>query len=169
VTSTLVLWAIAAALGLLVLRRGRGVLVRAVGDGARRFLVILPRMGVAILLAGFVAAMIPGEPVAAALGPESGLVGILFASVAGGFVPSGPIVSFPLVVVLWKAGAGLPQLVAFLTAWSVFAFHRVLIYESTLMGWRFVALRLVASLVLPVLAGVLALGLERLLDVPVPR
>jgi uncharacterized membrane protein YraQ (UPF0718 family) len=84
-------------------------------------------------------------------------------------VPSGPIVSFPLVVVLWKAGAGLPQLVAFLTAWSVFAFHRVLIYESTLMGWRFVALRLVASLVLPVLAGVLALGLERLLDVPVPR
>jgi uncharacterized membrane protein YraQ (UPF0718 family) len=169
VTSTLVLWAIAAVLGLLVLRRGRGVLVRAVGDGTRRFLVILPRMGFAILLAGFAAAMIPGEPVAAAIGPESGLVGILFASVAGGFVPSGPIVSFPLVVVLWKAGAGLPQLVAFLTAWSVFAFHRVLIYESTLMGWRFVALRLVASLVLPVLAGVLALGLERLLDVPVPR
>jgi uncharacterized membrane protein YraQ (UPF0718 family) len=45
----------------------------------------------------------------------------------------------------------------------------VLIYESTLMGWRFVALRLVASLVLPVLAGILALALERLLDVPVPR
>jgi uncharacterized membrane protein YraQ (UPF0718 family) len=150
VTSTLVLWAIAAALGLLVLRRGRDGLGRAVGDGARRFLVILPRMGVAILLAGFAAVMIPGEPVAAALGPDSGFVGILVASVAGGFVPSGPIVSFP-------------------TAWSVFAFHRVLIYESTLMGWRFVALRLVASLVLPVLAGVLALALERLLDVPVPR
>jgi uncharacterized membrane protein YraQ (UPF0718 family) len=126
-------------------------------------------MGVAILLAGFAAVMIPGEPVAGALGPDSGFVGILVASVAGGFVPSGPIVSFPLVVVLWKAGAGLPQLVAFLTAWSVFAFHRVLIYESTLMGWRFVALRLVASLVLPVLAGILALALERLLDVPVPR
>jgi len=169
VISTLVLWAIVAVLGLVVLRRGRGVLVRAVGDGTRRFLVILPRMGFAILLAGFAAVMIPGEPVAAAIGPESGLMGILVASLAGGFVPSGPIVSFPLVVVLWKAGAGLPQLVAFLTAWSVFAFHRVLIYEATLMGWRFVALRLTASLVLPLLAGVLTAGLERIFDASVPR
>ena len=167
--STLVLWAIAAILGLLVLRRGRETLARALVDGTHRFLVILPRMGFAILLAGFVAAMIPGEPVAAAIGPDSGLTGILVASVAGGFVPSGPIVSFPLVVVLWKAGAGLPQIVAFLTAWSVFAFHRVLIYESALMGWRFVALRLTASLALPVLAGLLAAGLARVLDVAVPH
>jgi hypothetical protein len=65
--------------------------------------------------------------------------------------------------------SGLPQLVAFLTAWSVFAFHRVLIYEATLMGWRFVALRLTASLVLPLLAGVLTAGLERIFDASVPR
>jgi uncharacterized membrane protein YraQ (UPF0718 family) len=169
VISTLVLWAIAAALGLLVLRRGPGQVRRAAGEALQRFLVILPRMGFAILLAGFAAVMIPGEPVGAAIGPASGVPGILLASVAGGFVPSGPIVSFPLVVVLWKAGAGLPQLVAFLTAWSVFAFHRVLIYESTMMGWRFVALRLTASLVLPVLAGLLVMGLEQVTGLRVPR
>jgi uncharacterized protein len=167
--STLVLWAIAATLGLLVLRRGPLVLRDAVVDGVRRFLVILPRMGFAILLAGFAAAMVPGEPVAAAIGPQSGLVGIVLASIAGGFVPSGPIISFPLVVVLWKAGAGLPQLIAFLTAWSVFAFHRVLIYEATMMGWRFSAMRLIASLLLPVIAGLLAMGIEHLADVQVPR
>jgi hypothetical protein len=49
--------------------------------------------------------------------------------------------------------------VAFLTAWSVFAFHRVLIYEITLMGWRFSAVRLTSSLVLPPLAGFLTAGL----------
>jgi len=167
--STLVLWAIAAILGLLVLRRGPLVLRDAVVDGARRFLVILPRMGFAILLAGFAAAMIPGEPVAAAIGPQSGFVGIVLASIAGGFVPSGPIISFPLVVVLWKAGAGLPQLIAFLTAWSVFAFHRVLIYEATMMGWRFSAMRLIASLLLPVISGLLAMGIEHIADVQVPR
>lgn len=45
-------------------------------------------------------------------------------------------------------GAGLPQLVAFLTAWSVLALHRVLMYEAALMGWLFSVTRLTSSLIL---------------------
>jgi hypothetical protein len=80
-------------------------------------------------------------------------------------VPGGPILSFPIVVVLYKAGAGVPQLIAFLTAWSVFAFHRIMIYEVNLMGWRFTAVRLVSSLVLPPLAGLGAMALSPFLEV----
>jgi len=38
----------------------------------------------------------------------------------GGMIPGGPMISFPLVVVLDEAGAGLVQLITLLTAWSVF-------------------------------------------------
>lgn len=158
-SSTFILWGLALALGLMALRRGRGTVRRGLEVSLERFVAIIPRIAVALVTAGFVARLVPGEPIAALIGPESGWRGILIASLTGGFVPAGPIISFPLVVVLYKAGAGIPQLVAFLTAWSVFAFHRVLIYESTLMGWRFTAVRLTSSLVLPPLSGFLAAGL----------
>jgi hypothetical protein len=51
-------------------------------------------------------------------------------------------------------------LIAFVTAWSVFAFHRIVMYEIPIMGARFAMLRLLSSLVLPPLAGTLALIIE---------
>jgi len=158
-SSSLLLWALALVLGLMALRRGRGTARLGLEVSLERFVAIIPRIAVALVTAGFVAKLLPGEPIAALIGAESGWRGILIASLTGGFVPAGPIISFPLVVVLYKAGAGIPQLVAFLTAWSVFAFHRVLIYETTLMGWRFSAVRLTSSLVLPPLSGFLTAGL----------
>lgn len=163
---TLTLWGVALLLGILAWRRvGSDAARSAVTASASRLLAILPRIVVALVAAGFVARLVPGETVAAWLGPQSGWRGVLLASVVGGFVPAGPIVSFPLVVVLAKAGAGLPQLVAFLTAWSVFAFHRVLIFETTLMGWRFSAVRLVSSLLLPPLAAGIVAGLVALVAI----
>jgi uncharacterized membrane protein YraQ (UPF0718 family) len=137
----------------------------AIVTAGERFLEIMPRIALALMAAGFIGVLVPSEPVARHIGPDSGLLGILIASVVGGFVPGGPILSFPLVVVLYKAGAGIPQLIAFLTAWSVFAFHRVAIYEVNLMGWRFSAVRLISSVVLPPLAGLLAMALSMVLEV----
>ena len=162
-SATVFLWALALVLGALALRRGRETARRGLEISLERVLGIIPRIAVALLTAGFVAKLLPGEPIAALIGAESGWRGVLIASLTGGFVPAGPIIAFPLVVVLAKAGAGFPQIVAFLTAWSVFAFHRVLIYETTLMGWRFSAVRLASSLVLPPLSGFLAMGLAALL------
>ncbi len=165
IDGALVLWMLALALAALALRRSTSKARTAFAAAGERFLEIMPRIALALVTAGFLAALIPGEPVARFIGPDSGLPGVLLASLVGGFVPGGPIISFPLVVVLYKAGAGIPQLIAFLTAWSVFAFHRVLIYEVTIMGWRFSAVRLISSLVLPPLAGAIALALSQVLDV----
>jgi uncharacterized membrane protein YraQ (UPF0718 family) len=164
-STALLLWGLAIALGCIALRRGRAVALSGLTGALERIVTILPRIAVALLMAGFVAKLMPSEPVAALIGPDSGLTGIVIASITGGFVPAGPIISFPLIVVLHKAGAGIPQLVAFLTAWSVFAFHRVLIYESTLMSWRFSAIRLASSLVLPPLSGLLAAVLAHFIPV----
>ena len=161
----LILWLLALALAFIALRRSTAKARVAIATAAERFLEIMPRIGLALLAAGFIGILIPSEPVARYIGPDSGFLGVLLASVVGGFIPGGPILSFPIVVVLYKAGAGLPQVVAFLTAWSVFAFHRVLIYEITLMGWRFSAIRLISSLILPPLAGVLAMILSTVMQV----
>jgi uncharacterized protein len=165
IDGALVLWMLALLLAISALRRSTAEARTAFTAAGERFIEIMPRIALALLIAGFLSVLVPGEPVARYIGPDSGFPGILVASLVGGFVPGGPILSFPLVVVLYKAGAGLPQLIAFLTAWSVFAFHRVLIYELTIMGWRFSAVRLLSSLVLPPLAGLLAMALSQVLEI----
>ena len=158
--SNLILWTIALILIVIVARRQGVKTVIGAGPGVgKSLLTLVPRMMFALLTAGFVGKILPSELIAGVIGQESGAGGILLASLLGGFVPGGPIISFPIVVVLQEAGAGLPQLIAFLTAWSVLAFHRVLIYELTMMGWRFSLLRLASSLILAPIAGLTTLAL----------
>ncbi len=111
INGALVLWIIAIVLAFWALRRNTARARLAMAAAAERYLEIMPRIGLALLAAGFLSVLIPSEPVARYIGPESGFPGILLASLVGGFVPGGPILSFPLVVVLYKAGAGIPQLI----------------------------------------------------------
>jgi hypothetical protein len=149
-----ILWGLAIGLGILLcVKRGRAETTIAARKALERAVQVLPRIAVAVLTAGFVARLIPSDIVVEHIGPDSGLSGALIAMLVGGFIPAGPIISFPLVVVLSQAGAGTVQLVALLTAWSVFAIHRVIIYEIPLMGLRFSMIRLVSSLPLPLIAA----------------
>jgi uncharacterized membrane protein YraQ (UPF0718 family) len=153
---TLILLAIAGVLALLAARRRDGSARQGAVMAIERFIEILPRILFALLAAGFIGRLIPGQAMGRLLGPESGFLGIMIASALGGFVPSGPMVSFPVVVVFTQAGAGFPQVCAFVTAWSVLALHRVLIFELALMGWHFSLTRIISSLILPPLCGLLA-------------
>ncbi len=124
--------------------------------GWRELRPLLVRLPVALLAAGFLAALIPERWMLMLLGDASGIVGILLASLLGAVLPGGPIVTFPLAMALASAGVGTPQLVALLTAWSVLALHRVMAFEIPMIGWAFVWRRLAVSLVLAPLAGLLA-------------
>jgi uncharacterized membrane protein YraQ (UPF0718 family) len=130
---------------------------------AARFVVeqgspLVFRLPVALIAAGFLGQLIPQSLVAGSIGADTGFEGILLASLIGCFLPGGPTVTFPLALVFWHAGAGAEQMVALLTAWSIFAFHRLFAFELPIMGWRFTTIRLLSSCFLPVLAGVLAGG-----------
>ena len=48
------------------------------------------------------------------------------------------------------------MMAALITGWSIFAIHRIVTWEYPVLGWRFVALRLVSALPQPILAGLLA-------------
>lgn len=136
-------------------------------DGSHRVVVrrawsqlapLLLRLPAALVAASLLAELLPVHWFAAVLGQGSGLGGVLAASVLGAILPGGPMVSFPLALVLFRAGVGTPQMVALLTAWSVLAVHRVLVFELPMMGWEFVWRRWLVSLALAPLAGALALA-----------
>ena len=115
----------------------------------------------ALLAAAFLVQIIPVDVVPSLIGRDSGGWGIMIAAAVGGLIPGGPIVTFPVTAVFQQSGAGLPQLVALISGWSIFALNRLLTYEIPIMGWRFAALRNLSCLALPVLAG---FGAEILMD-----
>ena len=160
-TSTLIVFAVAAILAVLATRRADRPHRRAFGHAVEQFVYGVPRVVLALLAAGFLAQLLPTSVIAGWLSGESGLRGIAVAIGAGLLVPGGGMLAFPLALVLAKAGAGTPQLVAFVTSWAIFAPHRSIAYELTTMGWRFADGRLLATMPMPFIAGIataLALG-----------
>lgn len=126
---------------------------------ARSQLVVFGlRLPLALLSAAFFSMLVPPDAVTPYVGPDSGLFGVLAAVAFGAIIPGGPILTFPLALVVWRSGAGQAQMIALLASWSVFAAHRIISYELPMMGPRFVALRLASSGWLPILPGLIALG-----------
>ncbi|MGV6875075.1 hypothetical protein ACUSIJ_20585 [Pseudochelatococcus sp. B33] len=121
------------------------------------------RVPLALLAASFFSELVPTEYIGALLGAESGMSGVVLACLLGGLIPGGPMISFPIALVIWDMGAGQAQMIAFLAAWSIFAVHRIISYELPIMGPRFVAIRLASSWMLPPLAGVIAVLLIALM------
>lgn len=155
--SVFVLWGIAAALGVLVWRKKGPEGVRAGLKSAWQLAAVMLRIApFALFAAMMLAQVIPNQIIASYIGEETGLQGMAIASIAGGFLPSGPFLSFPIALTLYHTGAGLPQLVAFITGWSVYALFRVMVWELPMMGPRFVMIRISASLILPMVSGILA-------------
>ncbi len=157
--TVMLLAAIAAGAFLLALKRGPATAQKALRETGQNLVRVLPLLLVALPMAAFLAELIPPDIAAGWLGPESGLTGLLIAAFAGGFIPGGPFVSFPLVLTFAKAGAGVPQMVALVSGWAVLGFHRVIAWEWPVLGGRFVLIRMLSGLALPLLAGLLAQAL----------
>jgi len=131
--------------------------------GLEQFLILVPRMICALIGAEFLAMMIPTEIISRFLGNEAGIVSILIGSLTGLLIPAGPIISFSIAATFAKAGASTPAVIAFLTAWSLFSIHRILIYEIPLLGFSFLRLRLLSVMIIPPMAGVLVLAGTKIL------
>ncbi len=158
---TILLAAIACTLAIAVARRSRALLRTSALDGTSEFLRLIPRMAIGVLGSGFIAAALPQDLVGQWLGDTSGLLGIAIATVAGAATPGGPMVGFAIGAAALKGGAGAPQVIAYSTAWALYAFPRLLSYELPIMPARVVWLRVIASLPLPFLAAGLAMLLGR--------
>jgi uncharacterized membrane protein YraQ (UPF0718 family) len=146
------------ALVLLGFAYGQGVHAEGLRSGVRTFLSILPLLLAVFAIAGLVEVLVPKEKVAALLGDQAGLRGIFLGCLAGAVTPGGPYVSFPLVATIYHAGAGVGTVVAFITAWSLWAVAR-LPMEIGFVGPKLTLIRVLSTLIFPPIAGLIARGL----------
>ena len=127
------LWSIVLGLVLTAAVRSRPLLIPSLRAGFFDFLRLLPRLLVGVVGSGFIAELLPRDLMANWLGPDSGFLGILLATLGGALTPGGPVVGFAL-------GA-------------LFAVQRLLSWELPVLPARVVWVRAAAALPLPFLAA----------------
>jgi uncharacterized membrane protein YraQ (UPF0718 family) len=157
----ILLWLVVAVLALVAAARGRVLLNDGLRDGVVEFLRLLPRICIGVIGSGFIAEVVPKALVAPWLGPESGFLGVVIATLGGALTPGGPVVGFSIGAAALKSGAGAPQVIAYSTAWALYALHRLVIWEVPLMPARVVWLHAAVSLPLPFIAAASAMLLAR--------
>jgi len=140
---------------ILAYNQGQEVATGGVKNGLNLFLAVLPLLFFALLLAGLIQVLLPQEVISKWIGKESGFRGILLGCIAGGLSPGGPYVNFPIVAMLYRTGASIGTIVAFLTAWSLWAVAR-LPMEIGFVGVKITVARLLSTLIFPPLAGLIA-------------
>ena len=131
-----------------------------------RLAEIVPRIAVALGLAGLIWVLLPRDRITQLVGKESGIRGLLIAIAAGMVTPGGPSAAFPLLAVLATSGADRGAMVAYITSWALLGMQRILIWDVPFMGAEFSAIRFAVSVPLIIFAGLIARRLPLELRVP---
>jgi uncharacterized membrane protein YraQ (UPF0718 family) len=152
---TIIMGAIALVLLFVGYQRGQGQHITGLRAALNTTIQILPLLIFAFIIAGMVQVLLPHQLVSKWVGAESGIKGIFIGTVAGALTPGGPYVSLPLAAGFLRAGAGIGTMVAFVTAWSLWAAAR-LPMEVGIMGWKFTLIRLASTFFFPPIAGLIA-------------
>jgi len=157
----ILLWLVVGVLAFMAALRGRVLLNDGAREGLWEFVRLLPRIGAGVVGSGFIAEVLPKALVASWIGPGSGFIGVLIATLGGALTPGGPVVGFSIGAAALKGGAGAPQVIAYSTAWALYAIHRLVIWEVPMMPPRLVWLRAAVSVPLPFIAAAIAMALAR--------
>lgn len=129
--------------------------LQALKIGGMAMLKTIPLIIVAFAILGAIQVLIPKEFITKWLGAKTGMKGIFLGCVLGGITPGPPYISFPLALSLLKGGAGIGTVVAFITAWEIWSVERIPL-EVAFLGTKFIAIRVVCTLIFPPLVGVIA-------------
>lgn len=150
------LYVVAAVMIGMAARRDRTLVREGFRDALDQFLMILPALTVGIMGAGFIAALLPPELAETYLGDGAGVSGYAIAYVIGVLTPGGPVVGFALGAAAIKAGASVPIVVVYVTAWALVNLSRVLIWEQATLPRKVMIERLIVSAPVPILTGLFA-------------
>jgi len=155
--STAVMALVVAAAAAIVYRRdGRERFLDILGSDLGLVVEMLPKVLAGCFIGAFVALLLPRELVARWVGKESGLLGLFVATVVGALLPGGPVTIFPVATAFLAVGADVGAAVAFITSWTLLGYTRALVWELPFFGPDFVIWRIIVSLPLPLVAGILA-------------
>jgi uncharacterized membrane protein YraQ (UPF0718 family) len=136
--------------------KGPEVFAEALLGDLELLLGLLPRVVLALSIAALIWFLLPRDRVASLVGQDSGLMGLVIATAAGTVTPGGPSSAYALLAVLAASGADRGALVAYITAWATLGLQRILVWDVPFMGAEFALLRILVSLPLPIIAGLIA-------------
>jgi uncharacterized membrane protein YraQ (UPF0718 family) len=143
-------------LGSIAYHKSPQLALHAMKAGGSLLVRLLPILILAFFVAGLMEVLLPREILLRWVGEESGLKGILIGTCLGAVTPGGPFVQFPIVAAMFKAGAHIGPLIAYLSAWSLIGINRVIAFEIPLLGFQITFTRLFCSFIFPVIIGYLA-------------
>ena len=152
---TIIMGIIAIVLLFIGYQKGGGEHILGLKTAGNLLIQIVPLLICAFIIAGMVQVLVPQGLISRWVGVESGFRGILIGTAIGGITPGGPYISMPIAAGLLRTGAGIGTMVAFITAWSLLAIHRLPL-EIGIMGWQFTLIRLACVFFFPPIAGLLA-------------
>ena len=138
------------------LRDGPARFLAILTDDLSLFGTVLPKVLAGCLIGAFVTLLLPRETIARWVGAESGIAGILLATLAGAIMPGGPFTIYPVAGALLAAGADAGAACAFVISWTLIGYTRAIVWELPFFGLDFVTWRIIFSLPLPILAGLAA-------------
>jgi len=136
-------------------QKGGGEHILGLKSAGNIIIELIPLLIFAFIVAGMIQVLIPAEMISKWIGAESGFRGLLIGSAMGGLAPGGPFVSMPIAAGFLRVGASVGTMVAFLTAWSLWAVTRLPL-EVGIMGWKFTLVRLACTFFFPPIAGLIA-------------
>ena len=157
----LFLWVVVVVLGVMVAMRGTDLFRENVRESLIEFLRLIPRIALGVIGSGFIADAMPQDLIIPWIGPQSGMLGVAIATLGGAATSGGPVVGFSIAAAALKGGGGAPQVIAYVTAWSLFSIQRLIGWEIPSMPARVVWLRATVSVPLPFLAAAAAMLLNR--------
>ena len=152
---TIVMGVLAVILIFIGYQKGGGEHILGLKSAGDMVIQIIPLLIFAFIIAGMVQVLVPYELISKWIGAESGFRGLMIGTVVGGFAPGGPMISLPVAAGLLRAGASIGTMIAFLTAWSLWAVTRLPL-EVGIMGWKFTLIRLACTFFFPPIAGLIA-------------
>lgn len=158
--TTLVLAVVTLVLLVIAYSKGRDLPLAGLLTAGRTLWRTLPLLLLGFAIAGLVQLLIPQDLITRWVGAQSGIRGVLIASVVGGIVPGPPYATFPLIAVFYQSGASLGAVVGFVSAWSLWSVSRLPI-EMALIDPKAALIRYGVTFIVPPLAGLAANLLQR--------
>jgi len=137
-------------------RDGQAHFLSILTDDVTLFGSMLPKVLAGSLIGAFVTLLLPREMIVKWVGAESGITGILVATLAGAILPGGPFTIYPVAGSFLAAGADVGAACAFVISWTLIGYTRAIVWELPFFGLDFVTWRILFSLPLPILSGLLA-------------
>ena len=156
-----VVYAVALVLAVAAYLKGGERHILGVIEAIKTIWLVLPTLIGAFLIAGYIRVLMPEDVVREWLGEESGLKGVLIGYLAGTLTFGGPFISFPIAASLYHAGGSVGTVTTYITSWALWG-GGIIFYEFSILGPRLFTIRIIASILFPLLAGVIAVFLARI-------